>query len=61
MSRRWVVNASPLILLGKVDQLQLLRDLTDELIIPEGVVQEVGVRPDGIPLARGVRPHSPRP
>ena len=47
MSSRWVVNASPLILLGKVGQLQLLRELTDELIIPEGVAHEVGVRSDG--------------
>ena len=31
MSSRWVVNASPLILLGKIDHLHLLRDLTDEL------------------------------
>ncbi len=38
MSSRWVVNASPLILLGKVDQLHLLQALTEELIIPEGVV-----------------------
>ena len=44
MSRRWVVNASPLILLGKIDQLSLLEDLTDELIIPKGVAQEVQVK-----------------
>jgi predicted nucleic acid-binding protein len=42
-----VVNASPLILLGKVDQLRLLQVLTDELIIPAGVAQEVRVKPDG--------------
>lgn len=47
MSRRWVVNASPLILLGKVDQVRLLQDLTDELIIPDGVAQEVRAKPDG--------------
>ena len=47
MSRRWVTNASPLILLGKVDQLRLLQGLTDELIIPEGVAREVGARQDG--------------
>ena len=47
MSRRWVVNASPLILLGKVGQLELLMDLSDELIIPRAVVQEVAVKPDG--------------
>ena len=47
MSSRWVVNASPLILLGKVDQLRLLRDLAAELVIPEGVAREVQARPDG--------------
>ncbi len=47
MGSRWVVNASPLILLGKTDQHQLLRELTEELIIPEGVAREVRVRPDG--------------
>jgi hypothetical protein len=39
MSRRWVVNASPLILLGKVRQVVLLRDLADELIVPGAVAQ----------------------
>lgn len=47
MSRRWVANASPLILLEKVDQLRLLRDLADELIVPDGVAQEVRVKPQG--------------
>lgn len=47
MSRRWVVNASPLILLGKVDQVLLLRELSDELIIPDGVAREVRAKPDG--------------
>jgi len=47
MSRRWVANASPLILLGKVGQTRLLRDLADELLIPEAVAREVGVKGDG--------------
>ncbi len=47
MSRRWVVNASPLILLGKIGRLELLRDLSDELIIPGAVVREVAAKPDG--------------
>ncbi len=47
MSRRWVLNASPLILLGKVGRLGLLPDLTDELMIPEAVAREVGAKPDG--------------
>jgi predicted nucleic acid-binding protein len=47
MSRCWVVNASPLILLGKAHQLHLLRRLTDELIVPEAVAQEVRAKPEG--------------
>ncbi len=47
MSSRWVVNASPLILLGKIYRLHLLRDLAGELIIPRGVADEVRVKPDG--------------
>lgn len=34
MSRRWVVNASPLILLGKAVQVGLLRGLADERVVP---------------------------
>ena len=41
MPRRWVVNASPLILLGKIDHISLLTLLTDELVIPRSVVDEL--------------------
>ena len=47
MSRVWVVNASPLILLGKIDRVDLLSQLSDELIVPDVVVREVGAKPDG--------------
>lgn len=47
MSRVWVVNASPLILLGKIDRIDLLSELSDELIVPDVVVREVGAKPDG--------------
>ena len=47
MRRRWVVDASPLILLGKIDHLELLRELTDELLIPDGVAHEVQVKRGG--------------
>lgn len=47
MSRVWVVNASPLILLGKIDCVDLLSQLSDELIVPDVVVREVGAKPDG--------------
>jgi len=47
MSRVWIVNASPLILLGKIDHVVLLRELSDKLIVPDRVVREVGARPAG--------------
>jgi len=47
MSRRWVVNASPLILLGKIGHIALLSELSDQVIIPEAVVREIGAKPDG--------------
>ena len=31
---RWVVNASPLILLGKIDQIALLGAMAEEIVVP---------------------------
>jgi predicted nucleic acid-binding protein len=47
MSRVWVCNASPLILLGKINRVALLGDLSDVLVIPEAVTREVGAKPEG--------------
>lgn len=41
MSRRWVTNTSPLILLSKIGYLHLLTDLCAELVIPKGVIDEL--------------------
>ena len=41
MSDIWVVNASPIIALAKVDRLHLLHDLCKELLIPEAVAAEI--------------------
>jgi len=38
---RWVVNASPVILLAKAEVIRFLPQLCDELVIPSGVVGEV--------------------
>jgi predicted nucleic acid-binding protein len=37
----WVVNSSPTILLGKIQQLDLLPGLCEKLVIPQGVVDEI--------------------
>jgi predicted nucleic acid-binding protein len=44
---RWVVNASPLILLAKANHLGLLGTLADQVVVPKTVVEEVGTKPDG--------------
>ena len=41
MTRLWVVNASPLIVLGKLSQIDLIVKLADVLVIPEAVVHEI--------------------
>ena len=41
MADRWVVNASPVILLAKAEVIHFLPQVCDELVIPSGVVGEV--------------------
>lgn len=41
MSERWVVDASPLIVLGTIGRLDLLAALAEDVVVPEIVVQEV--------------------
>lgn len=41
MVNRWVVNASPIISLTKIDRIHLLNELCDEVIIPQGVADEI--------------------
>jgi len=41
VAERWVVNSSPLILLGKAEIISLLPVLCDKLVIPAGVVAEL--------------------
>ena len=47
MANVWVLDASPLILLGKVGQASLPTRLADVVVVPGGVVREVGTREDG--------------
>jgi hypothetical protein len=44
---RWVVDASPLILLGNSEQLGLLGALADRIAVPRAVVEEVVTKPEG--------------
>lgn len=45
----WIVNSSPLILLGKIGRLHLLETLAPALAIPGAVASEILVGPDGDP------------
>jgi predicted nucleic acid-binding protein len=42
---RWVVNASPIILLCKISYQHLLPALTDEVVVPQAVVDEIDAGP----------------
>ncbi|MGR8933518.1 MAG: hypothetical protein ACU837_03920 [Gammaproteobacteria bacterium] len=44
MAELWVVNASPLIVLGKAGQLELLVQLAETLVVPMAVYRETTVR-----------------
>ena len=44
MTKVWVVNSSPLIVLGKAGCLELLPMLAGVLVVPAAVVREVTVR-----------------
>jgi hypothetical protein len=48
MSRQWAINASPLILLAKIERLDLLSELADDLLVPEVVLREIGAKPEGL-------------
>ena len=47
MTDVWVLDASPLILLGKIGQATLPTRLAEVVVVPDGVVREVGAREDG--------------
>lgn len=49
MTERWVVNASPLIVLAKVGQTRLLTDIASEIAIPQAVAQEIAAGPGDDP------------
>jgi predicted nucleic acid-binding protein len=41
--KRWVVNASPIISLAKIDRIHLLSELCDQVVIPQGVANEINL------------------
>ncbi len=49
MTKLWVVNASPLIVLGKINQIDLLVHVSDTMVIPQGVIDEINMGPQNDP------------
>jgi predicted nucleic acid-binding protein len=49
MPKKWVVNASPLIVLARINHLFLLHNLAEEIVVPAGVAKEIGHGPDDDP------------
>lgn len=45
MTERWVLNASPLIVLAHVGQERLFRALADDVVVPRAVVKEIKAGP----------------
>jgi predicted nucleic acid-binding protein len=50
----WIVNASPVIVLAKVEQLQLLQRLCQELLVPQAVVMEILTGPSSDPARQAL-------
>ena len=62
MAERWVVNASPLIVLSKINQHQFLEQLADELVLPEAALIEINAGPKEDPASALARTTGfPRP
>lgn len=49
MPKKWVVNASPLIVLGRINHLFLLQRLAEEIVVPAGVAKEIAQGPGDDP------------
>ncbi|MBM4294438.1 MAG: hypothetical protein FJ126_05970 [Deltaproteobacteria bacterium] len=49
MPKKWVVNASPLIVLARINHLLLLQHLAEEIVVPAGVAKEIAQGPGNDP------------
>ncbi len=54
-NERWIVNASPLILLWKADYLYLLPELAEVICVPETVKREIQAKDEGTPIVQALR------
>lgn len=58
--RKWVCDASPIILLAKVGRADLLLSLSDALMVPAAVEQEVVAGPAKSPARRWLQDNRDR-
>lgn len=58
MTTNWVMNASPLIVLGKADLLSVISPLATCWIIPNSVINEVSIKPPTEPCLTQLAKHS---
>lgn len=61
MSDCWVVNASPLIVFGKIGQLDLLTRLSKEIVVPQAVANEIAAGPENDAARLAVEAEEPTP
>jgi predicted nucleic acid-binding protein len=57
VTRKWVLNGSPLITLGKISEIHLLEELCSDLIVPDGVVRELDQGPVDDPARIWIHEH----
>jgi hypothetical protein len=57
MPKKWVVNASPLIVLAKISHLFLLQQLAEDLVVPAGVAKEIAQGPGDDPARQWLLSH----
>ena len=55
MPERWVLNASPIIVLARVGQEHLFDALTDEFVVPRAVAEEIEAGPVNDPVLKAAR------
>jgi len=60
VDRRWVVNSSPLIVLARISHLHLITDMCSEIVIPDGVAQEIDCGPKDDPARKWLREEGQR-
>jgi len=57
MLKKWVINASPLIVLARINHLFLVQHLAKEIVIPAGVAKEISRGPEDDPARQWVQAH----